>query len=34
MTLKKLTTLAMATVVSASLLVGCSGNNESAEMIK
>ena len=31
MTLKKLTTLAMATVVSASLLVGCSGNNESAE---
>ena len=31
MTLKKLATLAMATVVSASLLVGCSGNNESAE---
>lgn len=31
MTLKKLTTLAMATVVAASLLVGCSGNNESAE---
>lgn len=31
MTLKKLTTLAMATVVSASLLVGCSGTNESAE---
>lgn len=29
MTLKKLATLAMATVVSASLLVGCSGNNES-----
>ena len=34
MTLKKLTTLAMATVVSASLLVGCSGNNESAENAK
>ncbi len=31
MTFKKLATLAMATVVSASLLVGCSGNNESAE---
>lgn len=31
MTLKKLATLAMATVVSASLLVGCSGKNESAE---
>lgn len=30
MTFKKLATLAMATVVSASLLVGCSGNNESA----
>ncbi len=29
MTFKKLATLAMATVVSASLLVGCSGNNES-----
>lgn len=31
MTFKKLATLAMATVVSTSLLVGCSGNNESAE---
>lgn len=31
MTFKKLATLAMATVVSASLLVGCSGKNESAE---
>lgn len=30
MTFKKIATLAMATVVSASLLVGCSGNNESA----
>ena len=30
MTFKKLTTLAMATVVSASLLVGCSSSNESA----
>ena len=29
MTFKKLATLAMATVLSASLLVGCSGNNES-----
>lgn len=31
MTFKKLATLAMATVVSASLLVGCSGKNESEE---
>ena len=30
MTFKKLATLAMATVVSASLLVGCSGSKESA----
>ena len=30
MTFKKLATLAMATVVSASLLVGCSSSNESA----
>ena len=31
MTFKKLATLAMATVVSASLLVGCSGSKESAK---